>query len=89
MPESNATASPVPQHSPTPRELDDLELLSHGALAPLTGFEGMEGLVTLQVPAPVGEAARAAGALELVDPEGVPLATVSVASTYDAAGHLW
>ena len=86
MPESNATASPVPQHSPTPRELDDLELLSHGALAPLTGFEGMEGLVTLQVPAPVGEAARAAGALELVDPEGVPLATVSVASTYDAAG---
>ena len=86
MPESNATAAPVPQHSPTPRELDDLELLSHGALAPLTGFEGPDGLVTLQVPAPVAEAASAAGALELIDPEGVPLATVTVDSTYDENG---
>ncbi|MGH3370704.1 MAG: hypothetical protein ACRDPR_11950, partial [Nocardioidaceae bacterium] len=73
---------PAPQHAPSARELDDLELLSHGALAPLSGFEGPDGLVTLQVPAGVAEAAVAAGDLELVDPEGVPLATVKVSSTY-------
>ncbi len=83
MPESNTNAPAVPQHAPSPRELDDLELLTHGALTPLTGFEGPGGLVTLRVPAAVAEAASAAGAVELVDPEGVPLATVAVASTYD------
>ncbi len=75
-------AEPLPQHCPTPRELDDLELLTHGALAPLTGFEGPDGLVTLSAPAAVAAAAQAAGTLELVDPEGVPLATVTVTSTY-------
>ena len=30
---------PVPQHCPTPRELDDLELLFTGALAPLTALQ--------------------------------------------------
>ena len=84
MPESNETATPTPQHAPTPRELDDLELLSHGALTPLTGFEGPDGLVTLKVPDDVAAAATAVGVLELVDPEGVPLARVSVESTYDA-----
>ena len=77
------TAIPTPQHAPTPRELNDLELLSHGALTPLTGFEGRESLVTLKVPDDVAAAATAAGVLELVDPEGVPLARVSVESTYD------
>lgn len=81
-PVSEPTSTP-PQHAPCPRELDDLELLSHGALAPLTGFEGPDGLVTLHVPADVAAAATRAGALELVDPEGVPLATVTVESTYD------
>ena len=84
MPESNETATPAPQHLPSPRELDDLELLSHGALAPLTGFDGPDGLVTLKAPGDVAESATAAGSLELVDPEGVPLATVTVESTYDA-----
>jgi len=73
----------VPQHCPSPRELDDLELLTHGVLG-LTGFEGPDGLVTLTVPADVAAAAQDAGALELVDPEGLPLARVEVASTYDA-----
>jgi sulfate adenylyltransferase len=73
-----------PQHCPSPRELDDLELLTHGALAPLTGFDGPDGRVTLTVPGPVAEQAEAAGSLELVDPEGVPLATVTVESTYAA-----
>ena len=29
---------PAPQHCPSPRELDDLELLLSGALAPLANF---------------------------------------------------
>jgi sulfate adenylyltransferase len=74
----------VPQHCPSPRELDDLELLSHEALG-VDGFEGPGGLVTLVVPRAVGEAASLAGAVELVDPEGVPLARVELGSTYDAA----
>ncbi|QNN53949.1 adenylyl-sulfate kinase [Nocardioides mesophilus] len=78
--------TPLPQHCPSPRELDDLELLTNGALAPLTGFEGPDGLVTLRVPAEVAAAAETAGGLELVDPEGVPLATVAVTTTYDVAG---
>ena len=65
----------VPQHCPSPRELDDLELLTHGAFG-LTGFEGPGGLVTLPVPTDVAAAAQDAGALELVDPEGLPLARV-------------
>ena len=77
--------APLPQHCPTPRELDDLELLAHGALG-LTGFEGPEGVVTLRVPPEVAASARQAGALELVDPEGLPLARVEVAATYDADG---
>ena len=77
--------SPLPQHCPTPRELDDLELLTHGALAPLDGFEGAGGLVTLTVPPAVAEAAQAAGALELVDPEGLPLARLDVTETYETA----
>jgi sulfate adenylyltransferase len=77
----------LPQHCPTPRELDDLELLTHGALAPLDGFEGPDGLVTLIVPPDVAEGARQAGGLELVDPEGVPLATVKVEDTFAADGR--
>jgi len=73
----------VPQHCPSPRELDDLELLTHGVLG-LTGFEGPGGLVTLTVPTELAAAAQAAGALELVDPEGLPLARVEVGSTYAA-----
>ncbi len=76
----------VPQHCPSPRELDDLELLAHGALG-LSGFEGPDGLVTLTVPTEVAAAAQDAGCLELVDPEGLPLARVEVRSTYDAGGR--
>ena len=76
----------VPQHCPSPRELDDLELLSHGALGVPARFEGDGGQVTLQAPPAVAELASKAGMIELVDPEGVPLATVTVESTYPAAG---
>jgi sulfate adenylyltransferase len=53
---------PVPQLCPSPRELDDLELLLSGAYAPRDRFDEV---VTLEAPD---------GDLELVDPEGLPLA---------------
>ena len=78
-------APPLPQHCPTPRELDDLELIVHGVLD-LRGFEGEHGLVTLVVPPTVASAAADAGGLELIDPEGLPLARLDVGASY-AAEH--
>src|SRR4051794_38578761 len=72
----------TPQHCPTPRELDDLELLMHGVLGVPARFE--DGLVTLAVPPDIAAEARTVGALELVDPEGVPLAQVRVDGQYAA-----
>ena len=60
----------VPQICPSPRELEDLELLLNGALAPLTTFNEPGSAVTLAV----HEDVSAAPVLELVDPEGLPLA---------------
>ena len=68
----------VPQHCPTPRELDDLELLSTGALAPTVRFDEPGSVVTLGLPDDVRAQAEQAGAVELVDPEGLPLARVTV-----------
>jgi len=64
--------APVPQHCPTPRELDDLELLTTGALAPVTRFGQPGSPVTLHLPPELAEASL----VELVDPEGLPLARV-------------
>ena len=61
----------VPQHCPTPRELDDLELLVGGGLAPFTGFNEPGSPVTLTLPDGLD------GTVELVDPEGLPLARVA------------
>lgn len=66
----------VPQHCPTPRELDDLELLASGALAPITGFDQPKSPITLDLPASLREATT----LELVDPEGLPLARIDRAN---------
>lgn len=79
-----AAAQPLPQHCPSSRELDDLELLSHGLFdgrfaEPATG-------VTLRVPPQVAEEAARTGGLELVDPEGVPLAQLPLEATYAADG---
>ncbi|WP_281289790.1 adenylyl-sulfate kinase [Nocardioides rubriscoriae] len=60
----------VPQHCPTPRELDDLELLVSGALAPLASYDVPGSPVTLTLPPELADA----GTVELVDPEGLPLA---------------
>jgi sulfate adenylyltransferase len=68
---------PVPQYCPTPVELDDLELLASGALGEPGAFNQPGSPVTLTLPEPVATEARAVGAVELVDPEGLPLARVS------------
>jgi len=68
---------PVPQHCPSPVELDDLELLSSGALGDLDSFNQPGSPVTLELPEPVAAQARSVGAAELVDPEGLPLAQVA------------
>jgi len=56
------------QFCPSPRELDDLELLLNGGLAPQVNFD--DGPVRLELPAELVEADE----VELVDPEGLPLA---------------
>ena len=66
---------PGPQYCPSPRELDDLELLLAGALAPRTTFDVSDPGITLALPAELADAP----AVELVDPEGLPLARLSVA----------
>ncbi|WP_341924208.1 adenylyl-sulfate kinase [Nocardioides psychrotolerans] len=71
---------PAPQHCPSPRELDDLELLVSGALTPISGFNEPGSPITLSLPVDVHAAASEAGALELVDPEGLPLARVTMAA---------
>ncbi len=68
---------PVPQHCPTPVELDDLELLTSGALGEHKAFNLPGHPVTLTLPEPIAAQARSVGAVELVDPEGLPLARVS------------
>jgi len=64
----------APQYHPTPRELDDLELIVSGALP--DGFNAAGSIVTLTLPDDVRATAMEAGAVELVDPEGLPLARV-------------
>jgi sulfate adenylyltransferase len=76
--------TPVPQQfCPTPRELDDLELLVNGALAPLTSFNEPGSAVTLNLPKDLGDAK---GEIELVDPEGLPLALISPVPTNAMTG---
>ena len=79
-------APALPQHHPTARELDDLELLLGGALAPTTAFNEPGSPATLTLPPDVAAAATAAGGVELVDPEGLPLARVTVPAHEDGAG---
>jgi sulfate adenylyltransferase len=59
---------PAPQYCPSQRELDDLELLLNGAYAPRTTYD-VDGPVRLDLPEPLQ-----GSPVELVDPEGLPLA---------------
>ncbi len=63
---------PTPQHHPSPTELDDLELLVTGAAAPTTRFNEPGSPLTLSLPPELADAEL----VELVDPEGLPLARV-------------
>jgi sulfate adenylyltransferase len=73
---------PTPQHCPSPRELADLELLTGGALAPVTGFNEPGSPVTLDLPEElVGRQ------VELVDPEGLPLATLEPDGSFASLTH--
>jgi sulfate adenylyltransferase len=84
-------ATALPQWTPTQRELDVLDAILNGALGDeVTGFvaSGVGGgdvPVTLVVPASVAETAAEAGALELIDPEGAPVARLDVEGAWDAA----
>ena len=75
---------PAPQYCPSPRELDDLELLLNGGLAPLRTFQD-DGPVRLDRPAELASA----DTIELVDPEGLPLALLagSELSALSAPSH--
>ena len=75
-----------PQHCPTPPRARRPGAAGRTAPSRRAGFDGPGGLVTLTVPADVAVAAEDAGELELVDPEGLPLARVAVGSTYAADG---
>lgn len=75
---SNTPDSRAPQHCPSPRELDDLELLLGGAFAPTYSFNEPGSPITLTLPAEILAAAGDAE-VELVDPEGLPLARVTLA----------
>jgi sulfate adenylyltransferase len=78
----------IPQWTPTQRELDDLDLLVNGAFAPpQTGFVDPRGAgdaapITLLVPAETSEAALGGGQLDLIDPEGAPLARLAVTGSW-------
>ena len=72
-----------PQHHPSPTELDDLELIVTGAAAPVTGFNEPGSPLTLDLP----EELHGAESVELVDPEGLPLARVTAGSAVEPLTH--
>ncbi len=67
----------MPQHCPTPRELDDLELLTSGAAGPIVAFNEPGSPITLDLPPALLEHLDEGFEVELVDPEGLPLARVA------------
>ncbi len=71
-----------PQHHPLPRELDDLELLTSGALLPTTRFNEPGSPITLTLPPEL-----VGVEVELVDPEGLPLARVAADGEVTALTH--
>ena len=70
-------AADAPRHSLSPTQLDDLELLGFGAFGDAAYGVNDDDLI-LQVPLAVAEQANATGLLTLEDPEGAPLAHLTV-----------
>jgi sulfate adenylyltransferase len=79
----------IPKWTPTARERDDLDLLVNGCFSPsLPGFvdpreAGEAAPITLRVDAETAGVARGVGAIDLVDPEGAPLARLTITATWD------
>ncbi|MCA0290267.1 MAG: adenylyl-sulfate kinase [Actinobacteria bacterium] len=65
-----------PQYCPPPDVLDDLELLRRGVYGPEATIQPGTA-VSVHLPAPIAEQAQGAGAVEIVDPEGVPVARLA------------
>jgi sulfate adenylyltransferase len=85
VPETNA----LPQWTPSQRELDALDAILNRALGDdVAGFAGPTSdggdALTLVVSADAAAAAAEAGGLELIDPEGAPVARLDLAGTWDA-----
>jgi sulfate adenylyltransferase len=85
-------AATLPQWTPSQRELDDLDVLVTRAL----GHEADSFVdptdenalpLTLIVPETLAHQAVEVGGLELIDPEGAPLARLAVEATWDAGEH--
>jgi sulfate adenylyltransferase len=82
--------TPVPQWTPSQRELDDLDVLVNRSLGVDAGFvdpASGDAPVTLIVPEPIAHQALDAGRIDLIDPEGAPLARLDVERTWDAGGE--
>ena len=79
----------VPRWTPSPREIDDLDLLLDAAFdPPIDGFvapddDGVGLPITLTVGREAAEVAGGVGALDLIDPEGAPLARLQMRRTYE------
>lgn len=71
-----------PQHHPTFRELQDLELLTTGMLSPLRKVNHPGSPVTLSLPADL-----TGREVEIVDAEGLPLAVVAADGTVEPLTH--
>lgn len=81
------TGTPLPQYCPPPDVLDDLELLRTGVVAPLDRV-APGSIVSLRLPADVAGKALAAGGVEVVDPEGVPVARLAADGGLDEDSEL-
>ncbi|MCY0905717.1 adenylyl-sulfate kinase [Arthrobacter sp. H14-L1] len=84
-------ADQIPVHALAGPALDELELLLGGLLAPAHGYalpNGAPGsrtdVFTLAVPSSTGEKARTGGLLFLTDPDGTPLARLTVTASLHA-----
>ncbi len=80
---------PIPQWTPTQREMDDLELIvndclrdSPGGFVKPTTAEATS-MLTLVVPAETAEVARGIGLLDLIDAEGAPLGRLTIEEPWD------
>jgi sulfate adenylyltransferase len=80
----------LPQWTPSQRELDILDAILNRALGDnVTGFAqpssgSADAPLTLLVSAATADAAAAAGAVELIDPEGAPVARLDLTGDWDA-----